>query len=294
MLAVGVAGAAAVVVVFQREPWVSEREREREWIRGYVEWRAAVEAEIIDGTLDEPCAVSLDRRAGSAPTERTRAARRAAVDACVELRNTVEVDELTIALEYWEDRHVGIAGDLWDGLAVSASPTSTPGLAARVAPIAGPRRPQVLCWPEDGWRDLQAEYQLLQRDEFWLAGYADPQRSQIHLDPAACAPLRRFFGTSYTPFGNDQSFQLAEALVVLAHEAEHLRSPQASEAEVECVALQRVRGLVTAAGRSSAYAEEIAGLAFDASYPLQDVDYRTSECVDGGPLDLNPDTDLWP
>jgi hypothetical protein len=293
-LAVAAVAVVAAAVVWQREPWVSEGEREHEWIEGYAAWRGAVEEEIIGGTQRESCATSLDRAAGSPPTQRTRAARRAAVDACVEFRNTVEVDELTIALEYWTDRHGRIEHDLWDGLAASAATATAPMLAAPVSAIAGPSRPDVLCWADEDWQRLAKEFQLLHRDEFRLAGYADPARSQIHLGSFVCEPLRRFFGGSYAPFGNTASFELAEALVVLAHEAEHLRQPDASEAEVECAALQRVRGLVTDAGRSPAYAEEMAGLAFEAGYPLQAEDYRTTKCVDGGPLDLHPETDVWP
>jgi hypothetical protein len=64
------------------------------------------------------------------------------------------------------------------------------------------------------------------------------------------------------------------ALVTLVHEAEHVRGPYESEAVVDCYAIQGVRELVLAAGRSSSYANEIAG--------------------NGGRLDLHPKSSLWP
>jgi hypothetical protein len=82
--------------------------------------------------------------------------------------------------------------------------------------------------------------------------------------------------------------------VTLAHEAEHLRSPDASEADVECVAIQRVRDLVRAAGRSPSYQELMAGLAWDVGYPDLPEDYRTAACRDGSKLDVRPETSIWP
>jgi hypothetical protein len=93
---------------------------------------------------------------------------------------------------------------------------------------------------------------------------------------------------------NEESLGLAYALVVLAHEAEHLRSPDADEAAVECVAIQRVRDLVRDAGRGAAYQELMAGLAWEVGYPDMPPEYRTARCHDGSELDVRPDTDVWP
>jgi hypothetical protein len=166
-------------------------------------------------------------------------------------------------------------------------------LSKHAASIAG-RRAEVNCWPEASWTPLVDHFQLIVRDEFWLAGLASPASGRIDLAPTVCEPLRMFFRGNYSPILNLQSFELAEAIVVLAHEAEHLRTPAESEAVVECHALQRVRSLVRRAGRRSGYQNEMAGLAWDVGYPQQLADYRTRLCRDGGGLDLHPRSTIWP
>lgn len=76
--------------------------------------------------------------------------------------------------------------------------------------------------------------------------------------------------------------------------AEHLRSPQASEAEVECFAVQRVRALVAGAGRNHRYQCEMVALAWEVGYLDRPEKYRTERCGDGGPLDLHPGSSIWP
>jgi hypothetical protein len=292
VLAIGAAAIGAAVVVWQREPWKSERERELEWVRAYVAWRDEVDrAALLPASRSRDCAARLPEP----PSARTREAAVIAERACGALARTLPFQTPPPdTLEEWVASHDEIVSQLLAGLLERTPPESAPRLVQAIEPIAGARA-EVYCWDGDEWTQLAGEWEyLLAREEFWVAGYADPPRSRIHLDPTVCAPLQRFFGTSYAPFGNTASFELAEALVTLAHEAEHLRRPEASEAEVECAALQRVRGLVTAEGRSPAYADEMAGLAWDAGYPLQHEDYRDERCADGGPLDLHPETDVWP
>jgi hypothetical protein len=117
---------------------------------------------------------------------------------------------------------------------------------------------------------------------------------RIDLSPVVCDPLRRFLRSRYTPFLNLQSYQLAEALVTLAHEAEHLRHPEAAEDVVECYALQRVRAIVRDAERRPSYQKEMAGLAWEVGYPNTSDEYRTEDCRNGGPLDLHPRSQAWP
>ena len=118
--------------------------------------------------------------------------------------------------------------------------------------------------------------------------------TRIDLSPDVCEPLRLFFRGSYTPYFNTRRYELAEAIVTLAHEAEHLRTPDASEAVVECHALQRARAVVRMAGRRPWYQKEIAALAWQVGYPQRYDDYRTKACRNGGPLDLHPRSRPWP
>jgi hypothetical protein len=55
-----------------------------------------------------------------------------------------------------------------------------------------------------------------------------------------------------------------------------------------------VREIVTRSGRSSAYANEMAGLGYDIAYPHLDSSYRSRHCRNGGRLDRHPESDVWP
>ena len=119
-------------------------------------------------------------------------------------------------------------------------------------------------------------------------------QGRIDLAPEVCERLRRYERRVFPAPLTLENLDLAEALVTLAHEAEHLRVPEASEADVECYALQRVRALVRRAERGRAYQAELAALATDLVYPYLPDEYRTGRCRDGGPLDLRPASRVWP
>jgi hypothetical protein len=169
-----------------------------------------------------------------------------------------------------------------------------PTLGRMASRIAG-HKVRVSCWSEDDWEVVSAEWQAQGgRKDWWPAGFADPDTDSAHLSSHVCEPLSRFVYGRYEPFGNTQSLELAEALVVLAHEAEHLQDPGASEARVECLAMQHVREMVTRSGRSASYADEMAGLAYEIAYPHLDKTYRSRHCRNGGRLDRHPDSNVWP
>ncbi|NUT55274.1 MAG: hypothetical protein HOQ03_04740 [Thermoleophilia bacterium] len=90
-----------------------------------------------------------------------------------------------------------------------------------------------------------------------------------------------------------ENFELAEALVVLTPQAEHLKAPAASEADVECFAVQHVRPLVRAAW-DAAFANELALQVWELSYQRLPPELRTPACRDGGPLDRDPGSSAWP
>jgi hypothetical protein len=169
-----------------------------------------------------------------------------------------------------------------------------PTLSRMASRIAG-RSVQVRCWSEDDWEAVSAEWRALTgARHWWAAGFADTNSFRAHLSHHVCRPLALFTYGRYAPYGNTASLELAEALVVFAHEAEHLYDPKASEARVECIAMQHVRDLVTRSGRSRAYANEMASLAYQIAYPRLDSKYQSRHCRNGGRLDRNPDSAVWP
>jgi hypothetical protein len=169
-----------------------------------------------------------------------------------------------------------------------------PTLGRMASRIAG-HKVRVNCWSEDDWEVVSAEFQAeTGRKEWWPAGFADPTSDSAHLASYVCRPLALFVYGQYAPFGNTQSLELAEALVTFAHEAEHLSDPRASEARVECLAMQHVRPLVIRSGRSRSYANEMAALAYEIAYPRLDRTYRSRDCRNGGALDRHPESPIWP
>jgi hypothetical protein len=285
-------GAAIGVGVWA--PWAShEREGELDWLRSLAAWSDLIDDRMEGGDLyaaancDDSYAVDVGD-----PPERLQEADRIARLACRSLSRWVETDDDWPPPD-WPELRNDVIADLTEQRRDDAA-TETEALTRYAAPLAHADDPEVFCWRLPDWDELNEEWAIVESDEFRLAGFADSETATMDLAPDVCEPLHRFFGGDYAPNLNEDSFLLADALVTLAHEAEHVRSPNASEAEVECVALQRVRELVRAAGRGKPYEELMAGLAWDVGYPDMPADYRTESCRDGSDLDVRPETHVFP
>lgn len=110
------------------------------------------------------------------------------------------------------------------------------------------------------------------------------------LDEETCAELERF-AEGKTGQGEDE--QVARALHVLAHESSHLAGVR-DEAAADCYGLQRTAFVAERLGADPAEAERLARLALAERAITAPADYRSSECYDGGALDLDPDSPVWP
>ncbi len=287
------AAAVAGIAVLAWAPWQShEREREIAWLSSFATWSGRIDAGLENGDLDPAanCAGSFAEQVGQPPA-RLDAAGRLALAECRHLGSWAE--SASGEPESWWQLRDEIRGDLTERRTRAAAPFRANDLAVRAQPLAGVPL-EAFCWTSPDWDELSEEWSLIDAEEFRLLGFANRDTDRIHLAPEVCEPLRRFFGSDYAPNLNTESLELATALVTLAHEAEHLRSPEAAEASVECVAIQRVRDLVRAAGRGEAYVNLMAGLAWDVGYPELTLEYRTAECHEGSRLDVRPETSVWP
>lgn len=156
-------------------------------------------------------------------------------------------------------------------------------------------RPDVYCWQPAGWAPFSEQYTIVRAgEETSLMGIADDAGNRIDLDPGACASLRWYLRRMRPASLSYENFELAQALMVLTHQAEHINTPTASEAEVECYAVQHVRPLVRAAGWDAKYATKLAQQAWELSYQQLPPVFRSPACRDGGPLDRNPRSSAWP
>lgn len=85
----------------------------------------------------------------------------------------------------------------------------------------------------------------------------------------------------------------AVAVNVLSHEAWHLAGVR-DEAATQCYALQTNASTAMRLGASADEARAISGFILREVQPALPADYRTRDCTDGGPLDLDPDEPSWP
>ena len=156
-------------------------------------------------------------------------------------------------------------------------------------------RADAYCWQPEAWASFAEQYAIVRGGhETSLKGSGDTIRNRIYLDPAVCGSLEFYLRRMRPTALSYENFEMAEALMVLTHQAEHLKAPRASEAEVECYAVQHVRPLIRDAGWGAEYATELALQAWELSYRKLPPEFRTPACRDGGPLDRNPDSSAWP
>jgi len=83
------------------------------------------------------------------------------------------------------------------------------------------------------------------------------------------------------------------AVHTLAHEVWHLHGIT-NEARTECYALQTTAQAASLLGADPAAAQAAATYAFVRFYPEMPDEYRETDCVNGGPLDLRPADPHWP
>jgi hypothetical protein len=110
------------------------------------------------------------------------------------------------------------------------------------------------------------------------------------LDEETCSELDRFAEGKTGP-GEDA--KVARALHVLAHESSHLAGVR-DEAAADCFGLQRTAFVAESLGAEPVEVERLAHLALAERAVTAPADYRSSECHDGGVLDLSPGSSLWP
>jgi hypothetical protein len=148
----------------------------------------------------------------------------------------------------------------------------------------------VRCWTRPGWRRLAAIHGV-RPDE--LAGVADIFALEIHLHPFVCERLEALLAGEQPQVG-PEALLTAGALVTLAHEGMHLTAVGSNEAAAECRAMQNADEVAERLGVDVEYGSRLALIYWEELYRPDDPVYGSPECRDGGSLDINPDTSLWP
>ena len=108
-----------------------------------------------------------------------------------------------------------------------------------------------------------------------------------------CERLVGFVYERRRPARGKVKLQLANTVLTLGHETVHV-APGGNEAIATCYGLQRMRRAGVLLGAPRAYADSLAELAWTGLYPYGLAKYHSPECKDGGKLDLNPKSPVWP
>jgi hypothetical protein len=93
--------------------------------------------------------------------------------------------------------------------------------------------------------------------------------------------------------GPGDALRSARALHVFAHESLHLAGVR-NEAEADCFGLQRTAFAAERLRADPEEAQRLAVLALAERARSAPVEYRSPACYDGGPLDLDPGSPVWP
>ena len=113
--------------------------------------------------------------------------------------------------------------------------------------------------------------------------------SVAQLRSGVCSELRSFIGGGYSR----PSYDEIVAVHVLTHEAIHVAGVT-SEAETECIAMQRSRDAAMMLGASAATADAMAAHYWSSVFPRMPGSYRALGCFEDGDLDLTPGDGVWP
>lgn len=172
---------------------------------------------------------------------------------------------------------------------------------SRVEPVLGDaitrvvvENQEVRCWSERDWPVVEQDVDAYTNGAVAgdLLGVSS-ENAPLHLSPAVCGPLSALAYAKRRPSAGHAIRALARAVVVLGHESEHSLGT-VNEAVVECRAMQRIRATARLLGASKRYADRLAAVFWKDVYPHVPPRYRTPRCRDGGPLDLRPESPVWP
>jgi hypothetical protein len=128
---------------------------------------------------------------------------------------------------------------------------------------------------------------------------APPDEATLKRD--VCADLRRYPEERERLLGCVHRVQpcpakpgrIAYAVHVFTHEAWHLHGV-GDEAMAECYALQTTAPVARRLGATVEQAQALARWNLEHAYPYLPSQYHSSECRDGGSLDLRPASAQWP
>jgi hypothetical protein len=169
-------------------------------------------------------------------------------------------------------------------------------LYTRIARDISGRDVEVRCWSEEDWAERSDEVADWTHGEMrpgdWTA-YVSYDHERANLSPEICRSLGRWAYERRWPDDRSEIYNFAWSVKVLAHEVQHLRGID-NEARADCYGLQEMPAAGRGLGLGGEAARSLVEYAWLHIYPRVRGEYWSAECRDGGELDLNPSSSVWP
>jgi hypothetical protein len=164
---------------------------------------------------------------------------------------------------------------------------------SRIASALAGKQVQVRCWSIAGWPRLMREQSVYAGGKLTPAtlGVADIAGTRIDLSPTVCNGLLDLVD-GFRPRDDMGELRLAAALVTLTHEPQHSKSI-ATEWVAECNAIQLAPRTAALLGVGRAYTTSLVRT-YWRHYGNELPGYRSTECRQGGVLDLHRAESIWP
>ena len=154
---------------------------------------------------------------------------------------------------------------------------------------------EIRCWSSRDWRVLLGEMKRFTRGRIGegtvgFAGYGD---HRVNLAPEICDGLVSLRYAQARPREGKPLALVAIAVETLMHEAQHVRGVW-NEPGADCYGMQMLREAARALGAPPTYAARLAEVYWADLYELLPETYRSDECRDGGAMDADPQSSVWP
>jgi hypothetical protein len=130
----------------------------------------------------------------------------------------------------------------------------------------------------------------LHPDTVGFTGFGD---QRVNLAAEICGGLVALAYEESRPTRGFERLKIAAGVSILMHEAHHADGVF-NEALAECLGVQDIRSAAQRLGADEHYAGEIAVAYWEELYPRLPASYRSRECTDGGRLDQQPNSSVWP
>ena len=271
---------------------------ERGWVEAVGEWAQTFGGELNANAIVD-CPASLRTEAGPRPTARLAGLEDLALALCRAYRRLAHAgagraealatanrleNELNTQVYGFEfiagpNRPLPVKGGITEQSRIE------PRLSRVLSQLTDIGRSEARCWSDADWKVVATHSAYGPRE---LGGFVDAA-GKVQLNPVICRALAGYLYDHADPHG----LPLIEAVVVFTHEAQHAAGED-REDHAECYGMQRARRTARLLGMSAADAEAVVSRYWRSVYQTETPPYFSTQCRDGGDLDLRPKSHVFP